>query len=269
MPILSKAKAGVVGLPTGVKETGRRVDFRPDDFTLLVETKGYRLAWSRSTYCPCKSVNKQTQQSDPTCPLCNGKGFILFKPEAGTINEKTVGELTNLQKKILGTEATVIRGLMSGVTGAKQPFDTIGPRLEGMLSCSVRPENKLGYYDRLTNLDAVSVYSQIVEFSDPLVLKYPAAAINLLRDTSSTYTEGTDFDLVDGDIVWVSGRAPAEETILVAHYLMHPTWRVINYPHMIRVTPVKKKEKKPLTPQGTPQDMPINAVIKYEWLLRD
>ena len=267
MPVLSKSKAGVVGLPAGVKEQGRRVDFRPDDFVLMVETKGYRLAWTRTAPCPCTPINDQTQQADPNCSLCDGSGWVFFRPEVGTINEKLVGKLDALQKKILGNDATVIRGIMTGITGDKQPWDPVGPRLEGMASCTVRAENKLGYYDRLTNLDAVITYAQLLDVADPLVLKYPAAAINLLRSTSNAYLDGTHFDLVDGDIVWKAGMAPAAKTLLSIHYLCHPTWRVINHPHMLRVTPVQKKEKKPLTPQGEPRDMPINAVVKYEWLL--
>jgi len=268
MPTLIKnKKAGVVGLPAGVKEAGRRVDFRVDDFTLMVETKGYRLAWTRTALCPCAPVNDQTKQADPNCPICEGAGWIFFRPEEGTINEKTVGKLTDLQKKILGTDATVIRGIMTGITGEKQPWDPVGPRLEGMASCTVRAENKLGYYDRLTNLDAVVTYAQLIEAASPLVLRYPAAAMNLLRSTDTTYVAGTHFNLVEGDVVWETGMAPATGTLLSAHYLCHPTWRVINHPHMLRVTPVKKKQAKPLTPQGEPVDMPINAVVKYEWLL--
>jgi len=268
MPTLIKnKKAGVVGLPAGVKEAGRRVDFRADDFVLMVETKGYRLAWTRTAVCPCTPVNDQTRQPDPNCSLCDGTGWIFFRPEEGTIDEKKVGNLTDLQKRILGNDATVIRGIMTGITGDKQPWDPVGPRLEGMASCTVRAENKLGYYDRLTNLDAVIVYCQLIETASPLVLKYPAASINLLRSKDTIYVEGTDFTMDTGDVVWVTGHVPASGTLLVAHYLTHPTWRVINHPHMLRVTPVKKKQAKPLTPQGEPTDMPINAVVKYEWLL--
>ena len=70
MPTLTMPQAGVTGLPEGTKEEGQRVDFRPDQFDLTIETKGYRIAWSRAAQCPCKPINAQTEQPDPNCAIC-------------------------------------------------------------------------------------------------------------------------------------------------------------------------------------------------------
>ena len=264
--------AGVIGLKPDQKETGKRVDFRPDDFVLAIETKGYRLAWSRATVCPCKPINDQTQQTDPNCSICKGAGWVLFRPEAGTIDEKLVGELTPLQKSILGDNATVIRGIMSGLTNGQNPWENIGPRLEGVASLTVRAENKLGYYDRIVNLDSLIPYSQLLKIDNPAAIvetKYPIVQVNHLRTLDQTYTVDTDFTINnDGNLVWVSGQEPAKDSLFSCHYLCHPTWRAMTYPHAIRLTPVKAKKSKPLTPGGDPVDLPVQAMLQLEFMIK-
>jgi hypothetical protein len=264
MPVLTSASAGAVGLPSGVKEQGQRVDFKPDKFTLAVETKGYRIAWSRATRCPCAGVNTQTDQANPNCTLCDGKGWLLFKPAGAVTDEKIIGELDATQSVIVGNTAAVIKGLMSGITNKYVPYDQVVARLEGVSMLSVRPENKLGYYDRICNLDATVSYSQLKDAgSDPtLSLRYPIRDINLLRSESDVFVVGTDYTIVAGDIVWESGKAPAAGTQLVCHYLTHPYWRVMDHPHAARLSPVKFKSA-----TEDPRPLPVSAVLKYEWML--
>lgn len=268
MPTLSKTP-GAIGLPVGVKDLVR-VDFRNEMWIQAIEAKGYRLAWTRTAQCPCKSVSEQTDQADPNCSICQGNGWLFFKPSGAVSNPKIIGALTPVQQKIVDNQAAVIHGIMTAIGNAKKPWEQVGPRLEGMSMCTVRAENKLGYYDRITCLDARIVYSQILSATAvgaPLVTRYPVVEINLLRSKETVYTEGGDFDLVAGDIVWRTGKAPIADTPLVCHYLCHPTWRVWEHPHAVRVTLTKFKEKTPTTPQGSPIDLPVQAMLKYEFLL--
>ena len=265
--------SGVQGLPAGVKEIGQRVDFKPNVFVLAVETKGYRIAWSRGALCPCAPVNDQTQQPDPNCTICRGSGFFYFAPALATVDELKVGTLTSIQKRIVNDEAAVIRSIMTGIGTQWQQYDPIGSRMEGTMNATVRHENQLGYHDRITNLDSIIVYQEILDALDPnatLILKprYPIVTVNLLRSETTVFTSPTDFTIdANGDIAWVSvGQAPAKGTRLVLHYLCHPTWLVVEWPHSVRLTPVKQKKPKPLTPLGDPIPLPIQAIIKYEFL---
>jgi len=261
------AKAGSVGLPSHIKETGRRVDFRTDEYTLAIETKGYRLAWSRASYCPCIPINDQTEQPDPNCTICSGAGWVLFKPVGAVSNQDITGPLDDVQAAMVGDNAAVIRGIMSGITNKKEAYDQALPRLEGMLNATVRAENKLGYYDRLINLDSTVVYSQVYDYkvaSPTTKLRYPVRLINLLRTVSKVYVEGTDYTLAGGDIVWVSGKEPAVGDRLAIHYLTHPTWRVIEHPHALRLTSVKSKTE---SKAGNPIPLPVQAMCKLEYLL--
>jgi hypothetical protein len=263
MPILTSAAAGVVGLPSGVKEAGQRVDFRPDKIVLQLETKGYRLAWNRAARCPCAPVNAQTDQADPNCSLCDGKGWLLFKPAGAVTDEKIIGELDAIQTLIVGSTGAVIKGVMSGITNKYVPYDQVVARLEGVSMLTVRAENKLGYYDRICNLDATVSQCELRDAgSGNLSMKYPIRDINLLRSASATFVKDTDFTLVSGDIVWESGSAPSSSTQLVCHYLTHPYWRVMDHPHAARLTPVKFKSA-----TEDPRPLPVSAVLKYEWML--
>jgi hypothetical protein len=262
-----KPTAGVLGLLEGQKEAGKRVDFRPDDFVLAVETKGYRVAWSRASICPCKPNNIQTDQPDPNCTLCLGTGWLRFKPANPVIDDRITGALDSVQQTIVNDQAAVIRCVMSGITNKREPYDHVLPRLEGTINVTARWENKLGYYDRLVNLDSTVVYAQILEYDGNAAtsLRYPARGINLLRSESRIYEPETDYTLnASGQIVWTSGSEPPADERLSAHYICHPTWRVVEHPHALRLTPVKYKTKSGV---GDPRPLPVQAVAKLEYML--
>lgn len=262
---------GTLGLPSGTKESGNRVDFRPDLFDVVIETKGYRIAWSRAAHCPCDPINEQTEQSDPNCSVCEGYGWFYFTPTLATIDELKVGELDGVQLRIVNNNAAVIRGIMTGIATTWQQFDPLGSRLEGQMMLTVRQQNKLGYYDRITNLDSLIVYSQVLTSLGPtttLETRYPIVKVNLLRSISRVFDEN-DFTITDGRIVWLTGpnaNPPAAEVRLVCNYVCHPTWLVIEHPHAARVTPIKSKRPKPVSPAGDPVQLPVQAMIRYEFL---
>ena len=151
--------SGQAGLPADVKATGRTVDFRPDDFTLAIESKGNRLAWSRASYCPCRGDNEQTEQPGINCPICEGSGWLMFAP-ALVVNTKKVGKLDTIQTQIVAANtAGVIFGVETAIFGKENPYDQVQRRLEGQKNLTVRPENRLGYWDQIVNLDTTIVYS--------------------------------------------------------------------------------------------------------------
>ena len=91
--------------------------------------------------------------------------------------------------------------------------------------------------------------------------------VNLMRSESTVFTSPTDFTVdAKGNIVWVTGQEPNKDDRVVLHYLCHPTWLVVEHPHSVRLTPVKFKNPKPATPLGDPQPLPIQAILKYEFL---
>jgi hypothetical protein len=265
-------ESGIIGLPPGVKEAGKRVDVRPDDLTFVIETKGGRIAWSRAAVCPCEPINDQTDQPDPNCSLCKGLGWTYFQPTDAVTQE--LGEITALQQRVIGTNSSVIRGLMSGSEIDHDSLEVIGrPWMRGQYMLTVRAENKIGFYDRITHIDATVVYSQkmkaLEDTTAPLNTRYELVALNLLRSVDKVFEYGVDFTINDqGQILWETGKAPAKDTTLSVHYLTMPTWLVMTHPHATRKTLQKFKKKRLQTPRGDSIDLPIQALIQYEFLHR-
>lgn len=259
---------GIIGLPDETKEAGKRVDFRPTEFDLALEHKGARLAWSRSCMCPCDSVNDQTEQADINCALCDGVGWLEFEPRGAVVNPKVIGSLDALQTKIVSdTNSAVVMGLQTGIVANNVPYDKVEKRIQGTCNFTTRPENKIGFNDRLVNLDAKIVYSQLLtNKGSGFVTRYPIVEVNLLRSDDVVYVEDTNFSIVEGAIDWIT-TAPAATDKLAIHYLTYPYWRVVEHPHMTRQTLIKHKIKNPTLPRGTPTDLPVMAVAKLEFLL--
>ncbi len=256
------------GLPPGLKDQ-LRADIRPNEFVKMVE-RGYRLVWQRATRCPCTSSNKQTDQADPNCPVCKGAGFLYFGPVGYAVDTNS-GILTDSQKAIVAASpgGVIIRGIMTGIAANQLAVDVTGPRVQGMSVVTVRAENKLGFYDKITSLDNQIVYNQILKQGKTNILKarYPIIAINYLATLTKVMVPETDFILLpNGTIQWLTGKLPAEGTILTLHYNIHPTWIIVEHPRSVRVTTIKRKQKVPDSPMGSPVELPIQAVIKYDFL---
>lgn len=266
----ASGKAGLNDPP--IKEQGKRGDFKPDDFTLQIEAHGYRIAWARAAHCPCSPAHDQTELPSPVCTLCEGRGWIYFTP-ANVATTEDIGTFTDLQQQVIARyNAAPIRGIMTMGTTKDMPYDKLTYWREGMMNLTVRPENRLGYYDLVVNLDSEMVHYETVKAgpssSDTLRLRYHLCAVNLLRSETTVFTPDTDFTLENGKIKWLLNQ-PAEGTRLSCHYQTFPTWKVVSHPHVIRATQIKAKSQIPRTPQGDPTPLPIQAVIQYDFLVGD
>lgn len=259
---------GIIGLPTGAKTP--IADFEPPEFVRLIETKGMRFAWTRAAVCPCGSVNDQTHQPDPRCTSCDGTSWFYFGPKDYAPSQ-AAGELDDVHKAILAQDgAAVIRGIMTGVDVNQDAYDRLGNWLWGSALVTVRPENKLGHYDRLVHLDSEVAYSEVVETgeeTEPLKTRYLATQINLITTEAQRFEHDTDFTLENGSVVWRTGRAPEPETRVAVHYLCHPQWIVIEHPKILRETTIHGKSAPITTPVGSPEALPIQALVRLEFLV--
>lgn len=273
-----KPSFGVTGLssvPRGQKYRTGGPELHDEELLGTLEANGSRLAWSRASICPCAGFNDQTRQPDPTCSRCDGGAVFYFGPK-DYAPSKEVGELTDLQKAILAEDgAAVITGVIQRVTHAQDFYDILGNWVRGTMLVTVRPENKIGYYDRLVNLDSEVATSQIVLAGDPtadLELRYPATVVNtIVSDDASggvRYEQGTEFVTVAGKIRWYAALAPAAGTRLSVHYLMHPTWLVVDHPHVLREIKRRRDGKPKKTPGGNPTALPLQAAVRLEFLPR-
>lgn len=254
------------------KSRAFRMDFDARKFVDQIEIKGYRLAWQRAAECPCEPTNSKTQQPDPNCTLCEGTGWMYFRPADYALdNDKAGKPLDGAAEAIIAMpHVVVIRGIMTGLQWKADPYDKVGRWVSGMSTVTVRPENRIGYYDRLTNLDGKTVFSEVVKFkkgSTSLKTRYPVVAVNLIRTKDRVY-KANDFELVKGKIVWNPAEAPKADVRVSLHYLIHPTWVIIEHPQSIRDQYVaKKKPKEALqTKIGDNVELPIRGVVQYDFL---
>ena len=262
----------------GLNEKNKpRVDFDLSTFEKAIE-RSPRFVWERMGLCPCDDANAQTEQPDPNCEQCKGTGFYWYGPPGYVVDEKKTGTLDDVQKAVQAKHGgAIIRAFMAraGRASAMRPqlkadaYDTLGDWMWGRLRVTVRPENHLGYYDRMTNLDSEIVYTQLIKMpttGDTLTLRYPAIDVDSLTTAATRYVQGQDFYLADGNVVFYSGVAPAATTRFSVGYRCHPAWLVLTYPHAVRATSVMRKQPRPLlTPAGNPQNLPIQGEVELEF----
>jgi hypothetical protein len=263
---------GVIGLPPGQKEAGKRVDFKKDQFAFAIETKGYRIAWSRGQLCPCKSAAEQSTQPDPNCEICGGDGFLYFRPKDYAL-PMDAGKLDPIQAHLLGLyRAVIIRGIVTSVAKNVETYDTLGHWAWGSALCTVRHENRLNYYDRLVFIDSVTAHSEVVDVETPEApfgAHYPLIDVNLLIDaTGQRYIQGEDFQLTEeGKVEFFPAKVgPAGRYGI--HYHYHPVFLVMEHAHLVRESVLKFKTDPAslTTPLGDHQPFPIQAMIKLDYL---
>lgn len=275
---------GITELPDNKKKTSGSPSIDNNDLIRHIELYGARVAWSRAAICPCQGANDQTEQPDPTCAKCQGRGFFYFGPP-GYEPPAEAGIITPLQQAILDDDGgAVIRTLFTRSTHITDPYDMLGTWTRGSMFVTVRPENKIGYYDRLVNLDAEIVFTETIDvdladdplLANPIKLRYRATWINTLQTKTARYEPDGDFELLDtGDLQWI-GNVPTPDTTndpdntvlrFSVHYLTHPTWHIVEYPHVFRETPNRKDVcGTEVTPFGTPTALPIQALARLEFL---
>lgn len=258
---------GKIGMPKG-EHASSNPDLEDEKLVGAIETQGSRLAWSRAANCPCAPLNTQTKQPDPNCDLCRGNGLIYFGPE-NYVPPADAGVLTDVQKAILAVDgAALIKGVIARAKEEADLYDRLGHWMWGSMLVTVRPENKIGYYDRLVSLDSEIVFFETitVEADAPTVpTRYRATAVNLIRSEDTIYRLGSDFVLSAGIITWLPGRSPSAETILSVHYLTMPTWRVVDHPHGVREIGRRRKKRR-VSPLGDPTQLPIEGRVQLEFL---
>lgn len=268
-PIITMPPVPALGVPAGMKQAGQRVDFRPDQFDLAIETKGYLLAWTRACVCPCEPVSEKAKgMPDPNCPLCHGDGWFYFGGHEAQEAEQ-IGTLDEIQQAIVDESgAMVIRGIMTSIANQFNPWDKLGNWMSGSSQVTVRHQNKLGYFDKIVGLDVDIAYAEVIvtDGSQALETRYKVTGINLIRSEDKVYTPDVDYKIVKGAITWYPGKIPETGIRLSVHYLCHPTWLVVEHPHAARVTSVKFKTANPKTPTGDPRKLPVQAIVRYDFI---
>jgi len=172
----------------------------------------------------------------------------------------------------------MINAILMSATRDPQILERSAEWVFGTARATVQAPNKLGYGDRLTLVDSRMAWSQLLEADGsttiPVVgrrsdvsLRYPVLNMNLLRSLDRVYHDGEDFRIQDdGSVLWLASSAPASGTILTAHYMVHPVYRVMDHFFAFRDTYQKRKHRaRDKAPQFT--ELPSAATVKLDFLL--
>ncbi len=265
------SKAPVIGQPSGISDN-IHVYFTQGKHASQVENHGNRVIWCRAIECSCVGGSGSTNQPKPTCKFCHGKGVRYFRPSDYVVKEDLTGSLNALQKQTIDAyNGAVIRGYISRVSQVGQPVNDIGMWMNGQSYISVQGPNRLGYYDRIINLDSYVPFTEVVDSpnpSEPFDLRYYAISLNMVSaifdDNELVDYTNEDLELRDGRLYWkaTSQRIPAEGSRISVHYQIFPVWLVISQPHAFRTTELRSN----VTGKPERYASPVQALIQYEHL---
>lgn len=272
--------SGILGVPLGTLAEDIP-DLQDDRLITLIERAGARFAWLRATICPCEGLTPELRRPYAGCELCEGQGLLYFGRSSLMQDPALIGDLTELQQAYVDqTGALVIKGIFSHAQAEGTLDDKpMGQWREGTPRITVRPENKVGYADRLVSLDNEIVYIETATTEEgTLVLptRYPPIDVSLVRSLTTEYEIDTDYTVELGRITFVEGREPAAGTMLALHYTTFPCWRVTEHPHLVRETtrlypslaaPTSFTQEL-ITPTGRPTRLPIQCKVGLEFVSR-
>jgi len=115
-----------------------RADFDESRYEQLIAQHGVDCLHEKALQCPCKSEQINALS---TCKNCGGTGWIFVNPKQVRI---------------------VIQGM-----GYKKIEEMWASLMSGMVNISYLPSLELSYYDRITRLNAKSIFSEVIDFEEP------------------------------------------------------------------------------------------------------
>lgn len=198
-------------------------------FDQLVSQRGVRMIHSKAVPCPnVQSVNTNAHQ--PDCPFCDDSGILYY-------DEKEIW------------------GVFSG-NSIEKTFEAHGVWEVGTAVCTFPTEYPDGTqadfntYDSLTIPDFEIRLWELKEYEprtdNKQQLRYPVTKVEYASSISNGvqkfYTVGVDFNIVGGDIQWISGQEPFYDSqrdvgeTIVWSYFAKPVYIVVQSLRELRIT---------------------------------
>ncbi len=192
-------------------QTYNRVDFEESEFDILIEQKGRRVMIEKSCVCPCKS---SVSNHLSTCKNCGGTGIFFISREETKI---------------------VIQGM--NVSLEYKPWSE---EVAGMVNITCKNKEKLNYLDRITVLDAESVYDEVLHFKEseetvPRMFSFTVYNVKrvmycaMFQGISTPHkilVEGTDYTITDNK-VFLDAQYTEEDISVTIKYCHEPAYYVM------------------------------------------
>ncbi len=242
--------------------------------------KALPLTWQTWTPCPCGALatlpvpgaplQLKTREKRADCPGCKGTGLNYSAGQP-------------------------IRGIVQRAVKSPDRFSPAGILGAGYVSITILPEDSPGYLDRYTMTGSGMVFHDVRTRKATVdELRYPVFVRPVVTGTappgsaktpvtqtfgvlrcvradlngvfiSGELAEGTDFDVVSGNIDWTKGIANGKAPVVGARYgisyYANPVYLIKSLPHPVRDTMIAKKAPAPYQ-----ISLPVSVDCWLEWL---
>lgn len=188
-------------------ELGNRADFNKSEVDQLVHEKGQPVTIETAILCPCKSPGGNQQSN---CQNCGGTGWAFINP----------------------TETRMVLQRMDAV----QKYSGWSEELRGMVMISCQAEDNVGFMDRITHHEGVSLHNEVLFVKLVNNTRFAYAAYNIKAidyiakfvATTQKYVrliEDTDYTF-SGRTLFFNGSVPKDSAVTI-RYKHAPTFHIV------------------------------------------
>ena len=202
---------------------------RGEAHSQILANRGIRFLHKKAA--PCPNIKRLDDDShEPNCPLCDNDGWLYYFQ-----NNITGMFVSNSLQKIF----------------ERQGIWEIGSAMVTLpTEYTDGTEADFNTYDQLIVLDYEVRMWEIKEYqptpNNQQQLRYPITHIEYLstayNNTIRVFTQGVDFNIVDGNIQWVPGHQPfynqttQDGAVFTVSYFANPIYNVVQTLRELRVT---------------------------------
>lgn len=200
-----------------------------EGFNQLINNRGIRFLHKKAINCPnLHSLSDNSHQ--PGCPVCDGSGIYYFQEREiyGAWAQNTLEKIFEVQG-VWEVGTAVVSFPTEYKDGGEADFDTFDK-----LVCpdfEVRMRDLFEYEPRSNRQQKMRYPINTVEHMSKVVN-------NILVEL----IEGTDYNIVDGNIEWIVGREPAYDDtaetgeVISISFMTNPVFNIMNVLHELRAT---------------------------------
>lgn len=208
------------------------VSVRGEAYDQLLANRGIRVIHRRALNCP-NVLALDTNAHTPSCPNCDNSGFMYYgdREIVGAFNGNSM-EKTFEQHGVWETGTAVMTFPSVYEDGTEADFQQMD-RLQ-LTDFTVRLYELLEYQPNANNTQTLRYNIEKIDYM---------VATNIGSKLAQRVFElGVDFNIVDGDIVWVAGREPNYNTsaqrgqVISIAYYAYPIYVVVQSLRELRVT---------------------------------
>lgn len=229
------------------------VSIRGESWDQLAQNRGIRFIHKVAAPCPnMKSLVDNNH--DPDCPFCDGSQILYVQEKEifGTFSGNTLEKMFEVQG-VWEIGTAVITFPTEYADGTQADFNV---------------------FDKLECPDFQIRLSDLKEYGGGPTTgtKYPIINVSdmtsIVNGVIKKYIQGVDFNIVNGNIVWVIGKEPTYNNIeemgevLSITYSTNPVYNVLQTLHEIRAT------QQMINGQKVAKRLPQQVLVKRDFLFK-